>query len=230
MPDSRDPIRVSHFSDALCVWAYIAQARVDELRTHFEDDVRVRARYVGVFGDTAEKIGQGWADRGGFEGYADHVREVVARFEHVEIHPSTWSQTRPASSMLPHLFASAVELVADQVKGEGGQRQLGFDFAWALRQAFFAQGRDIGCADVCFEVAAELEIPAAEIRTRLDDGRAHAKLSADLRAASEKRVEVSPTLVFNEGRQTLAGNVGYRIIEANIRELLDQATDGRSWC
>lgn len=30
---------------------------------------------------------------------------------------------------------------------------------------------------------------------------------------------VSPTLIFNEGRQRLNGNVGYRVIEANIREL-----------
>lgn len=31
---------------------------------------------------------------------------------------------------------------------------------------------------------------------------------------------VSSTLIFNEGRQRLNGNVGYRVIEANIRELL----------
>ena len=35
---------------------------------------------------------------------------------------------------------------------------------------------------------------------------------------------------LNEGRQLLAGNVGYRVIEANIRELLDTPGDQQSWC
>jgi hypothetical protein len=37
-------------------------------------------------------------------------------------------------------------------------------------------------------------------------------------------------LLFNEGRQRLTGNVGYRIIEANIRELLEGAPGQLSWC
>jgi hypothetical protein len=37
--------------------------------------------------------------------------------------------------------------------------------------------------------------------------------------------------LFNEGRQVLTGNVGYRVIEANVRELLRQPSDDQSsWC
>jgi hypothetical protein len=43
-------------------------------------------------------------------------------------------------------------------------------------------------------------------------------------------VTVSPTLIFNEGRQRLNGNVGYRVIEANIRELLHNPSGELSWC
>jgi hypothetical protein len=43
-------------------------------------------------------------------------------------------------------------------------------------------------------------------------------------------VDVSPTFVFNDGRQRLNGNVGYRVIEANVRELLRAPEAGRSWC
>ena len=45
-------------------------------------------------------------------------------------------------------------------------------------------------------------------------------------------VQGSPTFVFNEGRQMLYGNVGYRIIEANLRELLSRpSAEGMpSWC
>ena len=45
------------------------------------------------------------------------------------------------------------------------------------------------------------------------------------------RIEGSPSLVLNQGRQKLYGNVGFRIIEANILELLRQPrADDASWC
>ena len=64
----------------------------------------------------------------------------------------------------------------------------------------------------------------------LDSGEAHAALAADLTLAQEHAISVSPTLVFNEGRQRLTGNVGYRVIEANIRELLANPSGEHSWC
>ena len=44
------------------------------------------------------------------------------------------------------------------------------------------------------------------------------------------RVMGSPTLVFNEGRQMIYGNVGYRVIEANVLELLNKPKAAASWC
>ena len=45
------------------------------------------------------------------------------------------------------------------------------------------------------------------------------------------RIEGSPSFVLNEGRQKLYGNVGFRIIEANIQELLRApGGDQASWC
>ena len=41
----------------------------------------------------------------------------------------------------------------------------------------------------------------------------------------------SPSFVLNDGRQKLYGNVGYRVIEANIEELLRApSADQASWC
>ena len=34
-------VKVSYFSDALCIWAYIAQARIDAVKEKFGDTVRV---------------------------------------------------------------------------------------------------------------------------------------------------------------------------------------------
>ena len=45
MSDPR-PVTIDYFSDLLCVWAYLAQIRVDELRRNFGDRVRIRQRFV----------------------------------------------------------------------------------------------------------------------------------------------------------------------------------------
>ena len=64
----------------------------------------------------------------------------------------------------------------------------------------------------------------------LDSGQAMASLSEDLHHASTQGVKGSPTWVLNEGRQQLYGNVGYRILSANIDELLNNPADEASWC
>ena len=70
----------------------------------------------------------------------------------------------------------------------------------------------------------------AAIEGALQSGAAHAALSTDLKQAQEFGVRASPTLTFNEGRQTLTGNVGYRVMEANVRELINEPADQHSWC
>jgi hypothetical protein len=44
-------------------------------------------------------------------------------------------------------------------------------------------------------------------------------------------IEGSPSFVLNEGRQKLYGNIGFRLIEAKIQELLrSPRADEASWC
>ena len=76
-------IDIEHFSDVLCIWAYIAQVRIDELQTNYPDEVRVEYRFLQVFGDVPGKMATQWADRGGLDAYAAHVQEVAAKFEHI---------------------------------------------------------------------------------------------------------------------------------------------------
>jgi predicted DsbA family dithiol-disulfide isomerase len=102
--------------------------------------------------------------------------------------------------------------------------------AWAVRQAFFRDGRDISCGKVLLEIAETIELRAGQIENAIASGAAHASLAEDLDLARAQSVTASPTLLFNEGRQRLTGNVGYRIIEANIRELLEGAPGQLSWC
>jgi len=66
----------------------------------------------------------------------------------------------------------------------------------------------------------------------IESGAAFAALHRDEQLARTHGVLGSPTYVFNEGRQLLYGNVGYRIIAANLRELLSSKhPEGEpSWC
>lgn len=79
-------------------------------------------------------------------------------------------------------------------------------------------------------IAKKLGLKSKVIQAQIDSGEAYALLSKDFDLVKEHTVNVSPTLIFNEGRQRLNGNVGYRVIEANIRELLHNPPNEQSWC
>lgn len=220
-------IRITHFSDALCVWAYVSQIRIDELVSNFAEAIELDYRYFHVFGNVRKKLDAGWSNRGGLLGYSEHVRGVVDRFGHVALHPDTWVRNTPPSSMPAHVFLCALRLLGASDRVAPGTLAR---VAWALREAFFKEARDISRHDVLLAVAESLALPVAAIEDTLRSGVAHAALAEDLDLARTQGIQASPTLLFNEGRQRLTGNVGYRIMEANIRELLESAPGQLSWC
>ena len=137
---------------------------------------------------------------------------------------------------LPLISRSPAELYAFIEGDPVANRQavvMGFLPWWShekLRLAFFRDGIDISQRARQLEIAEARGLPVSEIEACLDSGRAFAGFAADLEQAAALGVRVSPTVVFNEGRQRLNGNVGFRIIEANVRELLRAPEVGQSWC
>ena len=129
-----EPIRITRFSDTLCVWAYVSQVRMDELQKNFPGSVAVDTRYFHVFGNVADKIDAAWKDRGGLRGYREHVRSVVDKFAHVTLHAQAWERSAPHSSMPSHLFLCAVRLLDSSEGAPGG---LLARAEWAVREAFF---------------------------------------------------------------------------------------------
>lgn len=220
-------VRILHFSDVLCVWAYVSQVRIDELRRTFGAAIEIDCRFVTVFGDARGKLLKNWGERGGNAAYNQHVREIVARFGHVDVHPDIWLKNVPHSALPAHVVLCAVRCLE-----AGGQVAPGsFDrLAWRLRQAFFTELADVSAHDVLGRLGAEAGLPMDAIDAVIASGEAHAALAVDLEMAREHDVRASPTLLFNEGRQRLTGNVGYRIIEANVREFLESPSGQHSWC
>lgn len=224
-----EPIRIFYFSDILCIWAYIAQIRIDELKTTFADNISIDYHFVPVFGNAREKLENRWRDRGGLQAYRDHVKGVVAKFDHITVHPDIWTQGVPASSTSCHLFLRAIQLL--EIKGFVPKTENCLENAIAaFREAFFTKLADISDRKVQFEIAQKLGLPINAIEEMIDRGEAYAELSKDFDLVKEHTVTVSPTLIFNQGRQRLNGNVGYRVIEANIRELLHNPAGEHSWC
>ncbi|MBT8469716.1 MAG: disulfide bond formation protein DsbA, partial [Deltaproteobacteria bacterium] len=80
------------------------------------------------------------------------------------------------------------------------------------------------------DVLGQVGIPIPAIEAKLSSGEAMAELCRDIELRDEHKIEGSPTYYLNQGRQKLYGNVGYRVVSANLRELLEQPGHQASWC
>lgn len=226
-------VKITYFSDVLCVWAYVSQARVDAIKSKFGDAIAVEHRFCSVFGDTVQKVSSSWKDRGGYEGFNAHIRQVANKFPHVAVHPELWLKTRPASSASPHLFLKAVQQCGNDAALNAPHFPSNFfdQLMWAFRSAFFKDCRDISRWDIQCEIAEGIGADIGAIEERIHSGTAFAALAADYQDADKMRIEGSPSLVLNEGRQKLYGNVGFRVIEANVQGLIHApGPEDASWC
>lgn len=230
-----DRVVVDYYTDILCVWAYFAQVKIDELKQEFADQVEIRHHYLSLFGNNQVRIAEGWTDGvGGFAGYAAHVQELGKNFPHVALHPDLWLANAPASSMPIHLYLKAVQLLEQRGSLEAAEtqhrRSASEQLAWRLRLAFFRDAKNIGQRAVLDAEATAIGIPTAALDAVMQNGEAHAALSLDMDERSDKMIEGSPTFLMNEGRQKLYGNIGYRAIAANVQENLERKVDVPSWC
>jgi len=229
-------IRIEFFSDLLCVWAYAAQIRLDELQKHYASAIALHYHFIPVFGCTQRRIAEGWREKGGFEGYSANVKQISEQFPHVRVHPDIWTRHIPPTSASAHHFLKAVHLLqrigvidaAPQAHLEG--KTLFESVTWALRLAFFRDLENIADRAVQLAIAERHALPVAALERQLDSGEAMALLCKDVELQSKYKVEGSPTYVLNEGRQILYGNVGYKVIAANVEELVNRPEDQASWC
>ncbi len=216
------PLTIDYYTDVLCIWAWIAQRRVEELESRWGDEIRLVHHCVSVFADTAGKMASQWHDRGGFEGFADHVHSAAAGYESAPVHPDLWRRVRPKTSATAHLLLKAAELSHDPVTA--------VRLAAAIRRAFFVDARDVSRLPELLRIAGDAGFDTGALQSGLDDGSAIAALFSDYEQCETLGIRGSPSWVMNDGRQVLYGNLGYRILHANVEELLRHPEQEASWC
>jgi len=225
-------LEIAYYSDVLCIWAYVAERRLEELATAFGDKIAIETRYCSVFPDAWGKI----AAKGGFEAFNRHLREVAERFPHIAVDDAVWLKARPRTSASPHLFLKAVELIERAAADPDATplpylERVSTQAARQMRHAFFAETLDISDWQVHRDIAARIGIDYDDVERKIRDSEAFAQLAVDYDRSQKDGIEGSPTFVMNEGRQKLFGNVGYRVLDANVQELLRRSPENEaSWC
>ena len=220
----RKKVKLQYFTDVLCIWAYVAQIRVEELQKNFKDKIEFEYYFAPLFGDVSTKIGLGWADRGGYEGFSKHVHHVASSFPHMEIHPDIWTVCRPKTSATAHLFINAAQILPSVSDLETEM------LIQKIRTAFFKEAKDISDVAILMDIAKELSLDSSAIWDSYISGESFAKYNRDNELYHHLSLKGSPTYYLNEGRQLLYGNVGYKLLEANVNELLREPKMQASWC
>ena len=217
-----DKVTIEYYSDVLCIWAWIAQRRLDELNQQLGDKVEIRYRYMNIFGDVHHKMKSQWQDRGGFSGFAQHVKHSAEPYEDAIVHDNIWQSNQPTTSANAHLFLKAIELVAgSEFSGE---------IARQVRKAFYCECQDISNFSVLKSLIEPFEVNIESILQLINNGQAMAALMNDYKTANDNMLKGSPSYIIDNGRQVLFGNVGYRVLLANVEEQLKNPSNEASWC
>ncbi len=216
------PIVIDYYSDILCVWAWIAQRRNEELNDKLLGKIEWRYHYLDIFGDASNKIPNQWQDKRGFTGFSNHIQKAAAPYPDAPINTELWKSVRPNSSANPHLVLKGIELTLGA--------KVSIELALLFRQAFFIDGKDISHLAVLFGLIEKAGYSVDEVKKSIDDGSAIAALMADYQQAKLLSLKGSPTYIIDNGRQVLYGNVGYRVLLANIEEQLKTPVNEASWC
>ncbi len=207
----------SHFSDPLCIWAFVANDKLQQLLREVGERLEVDYRVVPVFGSVPWRFARGpWAGAG-IEGRVRATAEIAAQHGHPEVSGACWSGDCPASSWAAGAAVKAVcalEREGTVPSGTGGR------YHHALRHKFFVDNVNVARRAAQLELAEALGVPRAGIERQLDDGSALAALWEDQLETERLKLQGSPTYVFDGGRAMLYGNFTYGVLHATVEELL----------
>lgn len=223
----RTHIEFSYWSDPLCIWALVAQTKLDrvlaELGTHLVVDYRI----VPVFGSVHWRFTDGpWAKEG-LDGRVTATRRIAERHGRTDVSGECWRRAAPASSWPPAAAIKAVFAAETRAEVAAGS---GAGYQRALRERFFVGEENIARRDVQLSVAEAAGVPRTAIERRIDDGSALAAVWEDHHERERLGIQGSPTYVFDAGHAMLYGNFDYGMLRSTVEELVRGSHPGRSAC
>lgn len=229
MADQTSGHRVTfgYWSDPLCIWAFVAQPKLDRILSEFGTRLLVDYRIVPVFGSVRWRFTDGpWAKEG-LVGREAATRRIAEQAGRTDVTGECWRRAMPATSWAP---AAAIKAVfAMEVHGESNADS-GARYQRALRERFFVAEENVAQREVQLSLAEAVGIARAPLERRLDDGSALAAVWEDHMEKERLKIQGSPTYVFDGGRAMLYGNFEYCMLESTVDELLRGADPGRSAC
>jgi predicted DsbA family dithiol-disulfide isomerase len=221
------PIEFSYWSDPLCIWALVAQAKLDRVLLELGAHLAVDYRVVPVFGSIHWRFTEGpWAKEG-IDGRVAATRRIAERGGRGDVTGECWRKAAPASSWAP---AAAIKAVFSMEARDETPAGSGARYQRVLRERFFVNEENIARRDVQLSAAEAEGVARGPIERQLDDGSALAAVWEDHNEKERLRIQGSPTYVFDGGRAMLYGNFDYGILRSTIEELVQGSHPGRSAC
>lgn len=220
-------VRVGYWTDPLCIWAFVAEDRLERLLADFGDHLDLQHRVVPVFGSVPWRFAEGpWA-KGGVEGRVAATAKIAREHGHPEVTGEVWRTAGATSSWAAGAALEAVFALAREGEIDGA---LAPRYQRRMRERFFVDGQNVCARGVQLALAEEVGVPVGSLARRLDDGSALARLWEDFQEKERLKILGSPTYVFDEGRAQLYGDFPYGVLRATVEELIRGAAPGASRC
>lgn len=222
-----DTLTFEYWSDPLCIWAMVAQPKLEQVLERWERRVDVRYRIIPVFGSILWRFREGpWAEKGP-AGRAEATRSIAEAHGRDDVSGACWLHDCPASSWPACAALKAVFAMEDDEEVEVG---VAASYQLAMRRRFFVDAKNVTRRTEQLALAEELALPLAALERRLDDGTATAALWEDHQRREAMGIQGSPTYVFDGGRAMLYGNFPAEVLLATVTELVGGLDLGGSAC
>lgn len=222
-----DRIEFEYWSDPLCIWAFVAQPKLEHVLSRHGTHVAPRYHVVPVFGSIRERFATGTWSKAGPQGRAETTRSIAEQHARTDVSGRCWIDDCPVSSW--PVGAALKAVFAAEAAGEVGPG-VAADYQWRMRERFFVDDQNVAKRTVQLELAEELQIPVSTLARRLDDGSALCALWEDHERRESMGLRGSPTFVFDGGRAMLYGNFSEAILTATVEELVKGLDVGGSDC
>lgn len=221
------PIEFEYWSDPLCIWAYVAQRKLEAVLERHGELLAPLYRVVPVFGSIPQRFATGSWSEAGPSGRAEATRRVAKQHQYDNVDGACWLNDCPSSSWSA---GAPLALVHRMVEHETISRAQAERYQWRMRERFFVENVNVARRAVHLELAEETGVPRAELERRLDDGTGLAALWEDHARGEKLGLRGSPTFVFDGGRAMLYGNFSEAVLNATVEELVKGLVAGGSEC